>query len=132
MGVQEIARGLETPNSIKANWDINPAFGGPIMRDRLWFFGAARYNVTADYVAGLYLDRNANNPNAWAYEPDASRPAYNEQRQPDTQLHMTWQAAPRHKCGFTWYEPPTAPARVARHWRTPGRPLNARTTRCNG
>src|SRR5256714_4134465 len=47
-----VRRGLAAPNSIKANWDINPAFGGPIMKDKVWFFGAARYNVTADYVAG--------------------------------------------------------------------------------
>ena len=36
-----IARGLATPNNIKANWDINPGFGGPIMRDRIWFYFAA-------------------------------------------------------------------------------------------
>ena len=55
---------------IKANWDINPAFGGPILRDRLWFFGAARYTVTADYVAGLFWNRNTNNPDAWTFDPD--------------------------------------------------------------
>ncbi len=98
-----VRRGLSAPNSIKANWDINPAFGGPILRDRVWFFGAARYNVTADYVAGLYWNRNANNPNAWTYEPDTSRRVWNEQKQPDTQLRVNWQAAPRHKVGLTYY-----------------------------
>ena len=63
------ARGLSEPNNIKANWDINPAFGGPIVRDRVWFFGAARYNVASDYVAGLYWNKNVNNPNAWTYSP---------------------------------------------------------------
>jgi hypothetical protein len=63
------AAGLSEPNKIKANWDINPAFGGPILRDKVWFFGAARYNVTADYVAGLYWNTNTNNPNAWTYAP---------------------------------------------------------------
>ncbi len=98
------ARGLGTPNSIKTNWDINPAFGGPILKDKIWFFGAARYNVTADYVAGLFWNKNANVQNAWAYEPDTSRRVWNEARQPDTQLRMSWQATPRQKIGLTWYD----------------------------
>ena len=98
-----IARGLGTPNSIKSNWDINPAFGGPILRDRIWFFFAARYNVNEDYVAGLFWNRNANNPSAWTYEPDTSRRVWNEQKQPDEQLRMSWQATSKQKLGFTAY-----------------------------
>jgi hypothetical protein len=98
-----IARGLTEPNTIKANWDINPAFGGPILRDRIWFFGAARYNVNSDYVAGLYWNKNTNNPNAWTYEPDKSRRVWNEQKQPDEQLRVSWQATPRNKVGGTYY-----------------------------
>jgi carboxypeptidase family protein len=98
-----IARGLTEPNNIKANWDINPAFGGPILRDKVWFFGAARYNVTADYVAGLYWNKNTNDPNAWTYEPDKSRRVWNEQKQPDEQVRVSWQATPRNKLGGTYY-----------------------------
>jgi len=120
-----IKRGLAAPNSIKANWDINPAFGGPILHDRIWFFGAARYNVNEDYVAGLFWNRNANNPNAWTYEPDTSRRVWNEQKQPDTQLRVSWQATPRHKAGFTWYNTtycfcPTD-ASLTRAWESGGR-----------
>ena len=97
------ARGLSEPNKIKANWDINPAFGGPILRDKIWFFGAARYNVTADYVAGLKWNKNTNNPNAWTYEPDENRRVWNEQKQPDEQVRVSWQATPRNKLGGTYY-----------------------------
>jgi hypothetical protein len=97
------ARGLSEPNKIKANWDINPAFGGPILRDKIWFFGAARYNVTSDYVAGLYWNKNTNDPNAWTYEPDTSRRVWNEQKQPDEQLRVSWQATPKNKIGGTYY-----------------------------
>ena len=99
-----VARGLREPNKIKANWDLNPAVGGPIARDRLWFFAAARYNVTADYVAGLYWNANTNNLNAWTYQPDTSRRVWNEQKQPDIQLRGTWQATPRNKIGGTYYD----------------------------
>jgi carboxypeptidase family protein len=96
-------RGLTEPNKIKANWDINPAFGGPILRDKVWFFGAARYNVTADYVAGLKWNKNTNDPNAWTYEPDENRRVWNEQKQPDEQVRVSWQATPRNKVGGTYY-----------------------------
>jgi hypothetical protein len=33
------AQGLTTPQSLAKAWDINPAYGGPIVRDKLWFFG---------------------------------------------------------------------------------------------
>jgi hypothetical protein len=97
------ARGLKAPNSLRKNWDFNPGFGGPILKDKLWFFGAARYNVTSDYAAGLFFNKNANNPNAWIFDPDTNRQVYNEQKQPDTQLRLTYQANPKNKVGFTWY-----------------------------
>jgi hypothetical protein len=96
-------RGLGTPNALKENWDINPGFGGPILQDRVWFYAAARYNVTSDYAAGLFYNRNANVPTAWTFEPDTSKRVWNEQKQPDTQLRVSWQANPKHKVGFTWY-----------------------------
>ena len=77
--------------------------GATEIADRLWFFGAARYNVTSDYVAGLYWNKNVNNPTAWTYEPDTTRRVWNEQKQPDTQLRVSWQATPRHKVGGTYY-----------------------------
>src|SRR5919197_1202702 len=33
------AKGLTVNSTLKKLWDINPSFGGPILRDRLWFFG---------------------------------------------------------------------------------------------
>ena len=37
------ARGLSAPGTIKGNGDFNPGFGGPIKRDKLWFFLSGRY-----------------------------------------------------------------------------------------
>ena len=31
-------RGLSTPDSVRRNYDVNPGFGGPLRRDRLWFY----------------------------------------------------------------------------------------------
>ena len=48
------AKGLTAANSLKKLWDINPSFGGPIVRDRLWFFGTYRYQGNRQYVANMF------------------------------------------------------------------------------
>ena len=97
-----LAKGLRRPNSIKKTWEINPGVGGPIMRDRLWFFFSSRYMEDESYVAGMYYNKNANNPNAWTYEADLTRPAYLHTEAPEAQVRLTWQAASTHKIGITW------------------------------
>src|SRR3954466_10933689 len=37
------AKGLTATGDIRKLWEINPSLGGPIIRDRLWFFGTFRY-----------------------------------------------------------------------------------------
>ena len=98
------ARGLGTPNSIKTNWEVNPGFGGPIKRDKVWFYLSARYTKDQGIIAGMFVNKNANNPNAWTYEPDRSRPAIAGSTQPEEKLRLSWQAAPKHKVGLTWQE----------------------------
>jgi len=97
-------RGLRTPDSIHTNWEWNPGFGGPIVKSRLWFYVAARQLRSSMYAAGLFWNKNLNNPNAWTFEPDLSKPASNERKQTDGQLRLTWQATPRNKIGLTWQE----------------------------
>ena len=58
-----IARGLSAPDKIKRLWDINPAFGGPIKRDKVWFHSTMRLTGAATY-ASLFFNKNAGNPNA--------------------------------------------------------------------
>jgi hypothetical protein len=89
--------GLRTPNSIYRNWDVNPGFGGPIKRDRVWFYASARATKSSQYVAGLFYNRNLNDPNSWTYDPDPSRPVINTQSTPVVQLRLTWQATPKNK-----------------------------------
>ena len=99
-----VAAGLSTPNSIKANWDINPALGGPIMQDKVWFYFAGRYVVSADYVAGLFRNANLSDNSSWQFAPDTSHQVFNESKQPDTQSRVTWQVDQRSKIAFTHYD----------------------------
>jgi hypothetical protein len=52
-------RGLVTqPGALKQVYDFNPGFGGPLVRDRLWFFGTARWTKAENYVPNEYPNRN--------------------------------------------------------------------------
>ncbi len=37
------ARQLPTPNEMKRTWDINPSFGGPLKKDKIWFYSSFRH-----------------------------------------------------------------------------------------
>ena len=67
------AKGLTAANSIQKLWDVNPSFGGPIVRDKLWFFGTYRYQISRQNVASMWVNRNAGDPTKWTYDPDLSR-----------------------------------------------------------
>lgn len=95
-------KGLTLANSIRTIWDVTPGFGGPIRRDRLWFYATGRHNGSRLYAAGMYFNRNAFNPNAWTYEADRSRPAFNDSDWKDAQIRLTAQVTPKNKVAFTW------------------------------
>ena len=58
------SRGLLAPPRIKGNGDFNPGVGGPIARDRAWFFLSGRYLYADNYVPGMFFNANANELNA--------------------------------------------------------------------
>jgi hypothetical protein len=94
-------QGLTTPPTIKANGDFNPGFGGPIKRDKLWFFVSGRYLYAENYVAGMFYNQNANNPNRFDYVSSGEQ-AYGHQDQQIFQVNTTWQATPRNRFGVTF------------------------------
>ena len=73
-----------TPSPLIKNYDFSGAVGGPISRDRAWFFGTARSQGNSQYITNMYYNKNAGDPNKWLYEPDLSRQAFNDK---------TWQNA---------------------------------------
>ncbi len=63
---EQIAQGLRSGNRINRIWDVNPAAGGPIVRDRLWVYASYRHWGTYNTVAGSFKDRDFS---ALFYEP---------------------------------------------------------------
>ena len=95
------AQGLTTPPTIKANGDFNPGFGGPIARDKLWFFLSGRYLYAENYVAGMFFNQNANNATRFDYVR-SDQQAYGHQDQQIFQVNATWQATTRNRFGVTF------------------------------
>jgi hypothetical protein len=57
-----IDRGLTATNHVKEIRELNPAMGGPLIRDRLWFYGGFRHLVSQKYVAGTFYNKDPVNP----------------------------------------------------------------------
>jgi hypothetical protein len=89
-------RGMQRPNNLRKIWDVNPGGGGPVLRDRIWWYAAHRNNGESSYAGGFY-NRNAGLANVWTYEPDPNKPTFNWHQQRSTNVRLTWQVSRTHK-----------------------------------
>jgi hypothetical protein len=88
------ARGLTAAPSVRKYYDVGGGIGGPIKRDKLWFFSAARAEDRSIYQVGNYYNKRQG---TLFYEPDLSRQAYNRDYSKDASIRLTWQAAAKQK-----------------------------------
>jgi hypothetical protein len=85
--------------SLKKLYDINGAIGGPIKRDKLWFYATSRYFTNNFYLAGLFY---AQDPAAIRRVEDRSKQAYGGTYTYDNNGRITWAINDKQK--FTgWY-----------------------------
>ena len=93
-------RGLTVGPSIRKVYDFGVGAGGPIRRDKLWFYEAVRVWDASEFAPGNYF-ANKTDPAARGgliYVPDLARPAYLELGvEADNTVRLTWQAAQNHK-----------------------------------
>ena len=108
------ARGLRVqPGALKTVYDFNPGYGGPILRDKLWWFGTARWTKAENYVPNNYPNRNfvvgqtpatLLNTTTMTYNPDTGQELgttlggggyFWEQT-----LRLTWQINQKNKLGI--------------------------------
>ena len=98
------AAGLRAPNALAKIWDMSAAIGGPIRRDRVWFFSATRYQGNHRLVGGMFRNRNEGNVNAWLYVPDDEHQAVADSDWKNVSARITWQASARNKFNGYWDE----------------------------
>ena len=77
------ARGLNSGNAIDRIVDYSLSLGGPIKKDKLWFFTSARYNSVNNFIANTVFD-------------DGSQ-GIDDQFIKNGMARLTWQVSPRNK-----------------------------------
>ena len=93
-----IARGVTTTNQVEYLYDVAGTVGGPIRRDRLWFFGSVRFTGNENTRAGVFpFNRTQGTP---FYTEDASRPGFVEENFRSNAVRLTWQISQRNKVNF--------------------------------
>jgi hypothetical protein len=78
-----VTSGLTARNRVDSVYDVNVTFGGPIRRDRLWFFATYRAWSANNYLANTFDSRG--------------NQSVDDQRIQDGTIRLTWQAARQHK-----------------------------------
>ena len=89
----------EQPALIKS-YDANIAVGGPILRDRVWFYANSRAIGTYQEQQNLYANLNAGDPNSWTWARNDALSVRNATSKTLNSARLTWQATQRNKFGF--------------------------------
>jgi hypothetical protein len=100
------SRGATQPTPITRVYDYNGAVGGPIIKDKVWYYMSARVQGSRQNILNVFYNQNAGNPNAWTYLPDFSRPAFYDRTWENYTPRITWQISQRHKITGSWDEQP--------------------------
>ena len=93
------AQGITAASLIKV-WDISGAAGGPIVKDKLWFYGNYRDFGNHTAVPGGYANKYAGDPTHWDYAPDLSTPSRTATSKTVMSGRFTSQLTPRNKVSF--------------------------------
>jgi hypothetical protein len=90
----------ETPGIISA-YDASLSYGGPIKRDRVWFYGSVRSLKTDTAVEGIVANANAGDLSRWDWVRDDSLPARQSQGRRMYIGRATAQATQKHRINFS-------------------------------
>jgi hypothetical protein len=93
------AQGITTTGQIKL-WDYSFAMGGPIKRDKIWFFANYRDEGNHTSIPGGFNNLYTGDPNHWDYAPDPSVPSRLASSKTIVSGRITSQVTPRNKVSF--------------------------------
>jgi hypothetical protein len=89
------------PGIINA-YDANISYGGPIVRDRLWFYGSYRRLDTQTAAPGIVANANAFDLSKWNWVADESVTGRLAARRSIYIGRITSQVAPKHRVSVNW------------------------------
>lgn len=90
-------RGIQQPGKLDRHLDVGQTVGGPIKKDRIWFFATVKYQSTKKFDTNNYF--NATQDSLF-YTPDLSRPSYTDALQRSQAGRITWQISKRNKFNY--------------------------------
>ena len=96
--------GVMSPSPLSKVYDVSGSIGGPIARDRLWYFAGAHRGGSTTTSTDVYYNLNAGDPAAWLYAPDRTRIAYSDRLFENASARLTWQMTSRNKVSAFWDE----------------------------
>src|SRR5687767_3787955 len=92
------ATGLTQVPGIRNVYDVGFGQGGPIKKDKVWFYAAQRWWGSSTYSPGTWFNKTHGTP---FYTPDLDRPGYTDFPYEDFTGRVTWQASAKHKLSFS-------------------------------
>jgi hypothetical protein len=102
-------QGVPTGDSILRIHDVSGALGGPLKKDKVWFWTAHRYWGYKQIRTNTFYEKN---PFDFVFDPDPARPGTESQHNVSDDIRLTWQISPRNKVsGYFNYAP-----RNTNHW----------------
>jgi hypothetical protein len=104
-----INTGVLSTDGIDYIYDSSFAIGGPIKRDKLWFWTAHRYWGYSIFRTGVFYEKN---PFDFVYDADESRPGTDSQPNTSDDLRLTWQISSKSKLSAYYSLAP----RETNHW----------------
>jgi hypothetical protein len=88
------AQGLRAPNTVERIFDLNLGLGGPVIKDRVWFFSTfRRWGVDQTITDSFYNS----DPTHRTYVPDLGRPTVDDNVIKSGAVRMTYQISRQHK-----------------------------------
>ena len=95
------AVGITRPPALIKSWDVNGSLGGPILRDRLWFFTTGRTYGDARVVEGAFSNLNAGDATQWHYARDEGTETRSATAYKIFSVRLTSQLTPRNRVTFS-------------------------------
>jgi hypothetical protein len=92
-------RGLVATPSLKQSYEVGGSLGGPIKKDKLWFFTAHRKWLAARFIPGNFYNKTQG---TLFYTPDLNRPAFTNDFYQDHSLRLTWQLSAKDKVAVSY------------------------------
>ena len=96
------AQGLTAATPLIGVYDFSGTLGGPIRKDRVWYFVTAHTGGSRRDVANVFYNLNAGDPSKWLYAPDPARREFSDRTFENASLRMTWQITSRNRVSGFW------------------------------